>query len=502
MRIARTTVCHIAALLAVCVTGLVLLATAAAAQQQQQQQTVDAALAVMKRLPEAERSRALLAHLIAEGHWRLLNAKAEVVTASNREEIKRAVATLLPEADLGGSRKLGSLALFLTDETAVTAGAALSELPREASLLVVVGNSAYALERQTIGGAERLLARANGNLLVEVKDLLSLRETFWQLSRPLSGSGLRLLALEPGSANARHSAPSRSPAAGDIDVVDPANLQDALAALKGETAVLTGRIEGDAFVYQPRSGPRRSLPLDDLSRMALAADANVVVLETRSAKQPGTRNWLFLSRGFKGLTPALASGQEAATGDLIAAFAAVQGTFVVRVFEHPGGRFALTAMPAGVVDIKPGEERRGIASYWRGAVSVFTGDMVVEKIWMSAKSRARQGELDVRIVPGLPSWLQLGYAALLACGFLGLPTAWGWYRRLWPAEDRKEYGSRVGYFAAEAFRRAVFAGIFLPLSGPLALPVQLVRSAAGSLSVQRRTKAAPPEETDARQSTA
>ena len=184
--------------------------------------------------------------------------------------------------------------------------------------------------------------------------------------------------------------------------------------------------------------------------MALTADANVIVLETRSAKQPGTRNWLFLSRGLKGLPPASPATQEASTGDLLAAFAAVQSSFVVRVAENAGGRFALTAMPASVIDAKPGEERRSFTSYWQGAVSVFTGDMVVEKVWMTAKSRSRQGELDVRIVPGLPSWLEIGYAALLASGFLGLPVAWRWYGRLWPAEDRSEYSSRIGFVAAEA----------------------------------------------------
>ncbi|KAB2846877.1 MAG: hypothetical protein F9K44_14555 [Hyphomicrobiaceae bacterium] len=478
------------ALLLACLLALTSLAHAGPPQD------IEAALAILKRLPETERSRALLAHLIAEGHWRFLNAKGEVVTASNREEVKRAIATLLPEAGFEGGRNLSQLALFLTDETAVSAGAKLAELPREAALLVIVASAAYAVDRQTVAGAERLFARSNASLLVEIKDLVSLRETFWQLSRPLSGSGLRLIALEPGLEVSKSPAPSRKPAAGEINAIDPANLKVALAALKGETAVLTGRIADDMLWYQPRNGPRRSLALDELSRIAEAADANVIVLETRSTKQPGTRNWLFLSRGFKGLTPSLAAGQEAATGDLIAAFAAVQGNFVVRVLEHPGGRFALTAMPAKMVDVKPGEERRGIKSYWQGALSVFTGDMVVEKIWMTAKSRARQGELDVRIVPGLPSWLQLTYAALIASGFLGLPTAWAWYGRLWPAEDRAEYANRVGYLAAEGFRRALFAGLFLPLSGPLALPVQIVRSASSTLFASRQAKkSAAPEET-------
>lgn len=461
------------------------------------QQDIDSALAVVRRLPETERSRVLLGHLIAEGHWRLLNAKGEVVTASSREEVKRAIATLLPEADVAGGR--GGVAIFLLDETAVSAGAALAELPREVSLFVIVSNSAYPIERQATTG--NLLARSNASLLVELKDLAALRETFWQLGRPLSGAGLRLIALEPG-ADANVVNP-RKPNAGDIEVVDPANLTRTLAALHGETAVLTGRIEGGTFWYQPRNGPRRALALQDLESMALTADANVIILETRSAKQPGTRNWLFLSRGVKGLPPASPATQEASTGDLLAAFAAVQSSFVVRVAENAGGRFALTAMPASVIDAKPGEERRSFTSYWQGAVSVFTGDMVVEKVWMTAKSRSRQGELDVRIVPGLPSWLQIGYAALLACGFLGLPVAWRWYGRLWPAEDRSEYSSRIGYVAAEAFRRILFAGLFLPVSGPLALPVQIIRSAANAISAQRGSKKpALPEKAGPRQSTA
>ena len=81
------------------------------------------------------------------------------------------------------------------------------------------------------------------------------------------------------------------------------------------------------------------------------------------------------------------------------------------------------------------------------------------------RDERRQAELDRRIIPGIPSSIQIGYLLLLASGLFGLGTGWSWWARIWPTEDRTEYGSYVGYALARLVRGLAFVLVFLPLVG-------------------------------------
>jgi hypothetical protein len=81
------------------------------------------------------------------------------------------------------------------------------------------------------------------------------------------------------------------------------------------------------------------------------------------------------------------------------------------------------------------------------------------------RDESRQTELDRRIIPGIPSSLQISYVLALALGLFGLATGWSWWTRIWPAEDRADYGSYIGYALARFIRGLVFVLFFLPLVG-------------------------------------
>jgi hypothetical protein len=71
--------------------------------------------------------------------------------------------------------------------------------------------------------------------------------------------------------------------------------------------------------------------------------------------------------------------------------------------------------------------------------------------------------------------LQLAYAALLLIGLAGLQVARGWWVRLWPREERPDYGTTVGWWAARAARGSLFLAVFMPLVAPASFPLQVVR---------------------------
>jgi hypothetical protein len=98
------------------------------------------------------------------------------------------------------------------------------------------------------------------------------------------------------------------------------------------------------------------------------------------------------------------------------------------------------------------------------------GRIAVAGIEADLRDKDRQTELDWRLIPAIPSVIQIGYLASLGMGLFGLGTAWRWWGRVWPPEERGEYGGRIGYGAARGARAVLFTLVFLPLVG---LPIFL-----------------------------
>src|SRR5262249_20365813 len=143
---------------------------------------------------------------------------------------------------------------------------ALRDLPRDSRLNVVVGEESYPLIRRGEGGAERFFAEMRPNVVVEMNERAQFDEAVWQLARPLLRANIRQLALEPGGPPTLASAPRVDPASRRalVDAIDPASLPAALGAVRGQTLLITGRIEGRLLLVQPARGEARSLLLADL----------------------------------------------------------------------------------------------------------------------------------------------------------------------------------------------------------------------------------------------
>jgi len=440
---------------------------------------LEAAAAHLRALPDAQDG--LAAQATEEGHWRFVNRPGETYTAGTPEELKRVASVLLPER-----RVDAKLALYLTEDTLFRHPGALKDLPTATELYVVVGRESYQIRIRTEAGIERLFAAIKSNLLVELREYTAFQEAVWQLARPLSKASVRVLALEPGGPAALASSPRIDPASKRalIDVIDPASLPAALAALGGQTVLVTGRL-ADRLVYvQPASGSERSIILSDLIKAAEEADLNLVVLRAAATpRQPGGRNWLWQKVEVKGLDAAL---EHASVADFFNAFAPSGRQLLVSAVPE-GGRTSLllTAESAPSGPALP----IGVGDAFSGIAAAITGRVLTIGITANMRSAARQQELDQRLLPGIPADAQLGYLLLLLLGLLGTPAARGWWRRVWPPEVAGEYATRGGYLAAGAVRGSVFLLLFLPLTAALSAPISLRRLVAlASAPLRRRTR--------------
>jgi hypothetical protein len=431
--------------------------------------TLDHAAAHLKALPDRPDGIALAAQATQEGHWRFVNKAGETFTAGTADELKRVASVLLPDAKADAK-----LSLYVTPDTVFQHRAALKQLPKSADLLVVIGDESYRILRRADATSERLFAQVRPSLFIELAERVRFDEALWQLMRPLERARVRVLALEPGGPSTLTSTPRIDAATkrAAVDVIDPASLPAAMGAIRGQTVLVTGRVDGQLLYVKPSSGPEKSLLVRDLLKAADDADVNLVMLQSASTpRQPGGRNWFWQKVEVKGLDNAL---QHPRMADFFNALAG------------QGRRFAVTATPSGSLrtgldmrlapDLPGTSPGRPASEVFADLVADVAGRVLTDGVQASMRDAERQQELDQRIIPGIPSEAQFLYILLMVMGLLGLPVSRRWWRRLWPPEQAGEYPIRSGYWAARMVRGAMFLLIFLPLTAQPAMVVHFAQS--------------------------
>jgi hypothetical protein len=240
--------------------------------------------------------------------------------------------------------------------------------------------------------------------------------------------------------------------------------------VRGQTVLVTGRVEGRLLYIQPSSGPERGVLLPDLFTAAEDADVNLIVLRTATTpRQPGGRNWLWQKVEVKGLEQAM---QHARFADFLNTLGGANSRLLVSATAS-GRRTALEVKPAA--EFSGGPLQSPVGDLFSGLASDITGRVATVGLEAGMRSAERQRELDQRLIPGIPSDFQAGYLVLVIFGLLGLPISRAWWRRLWPPEAATEYAGRAGYRAARIVRGGVFLLLFLPLTAPVTAPLNLWR---------------------------
>ena len=313
---------------------------------------------------------------------------------------------LLPDAKADAK-----LSLYVTQDTVFQHRAALKDLPKATELFVVVGDESYRILKRVDGATERLFAQVRPSLFIELADRARFDEALWQLMRPLDRARVRVLALEPGGPSTITSTPRIDAASkrAAVDIIDPASLPAAMGSIRGQTVLVTGRVDGQLLYVKPSSGPEKSLLVRDLLRAAEDADVNLVVLQSASTpRQPGGRNWFWQKVEVKGLDEAL---QRARMADFLNALAGTRpplrrdGHAVGHAAHRP--RHPAGARPAG----RPGHQagRRHVLRPRRRRCRPRADR---RRAGQPAQRRAPAGAGPAHL-PGIPSDLQFVYIVLM-----------------------------------------------------------------------------------------
>jgi len=417
--------------------------------------SLDNAAGALRKLPDGDATTALAVHATPEGHWVLVNKKGDQFTAGTSDELSRAPSTLL-----GKAANDKPLTLYLTEDTVFEHAKRLNELPSTANLNIVSGKKAYRLV-PALGQPLGFAVQVRPNLNIALSNTALLQEALYRLQRPLNSANIRVLALQPGGPKRLSSVPGYDPKTKRrvIESVEPANLKSTLGKLKGQTVVVTGEVKGGRLHFKPPSQPAGRIDLQDLAEAARGADVNLVVLRSASPTQPGARTWLWQTVEVDGLETAL---KRPTFADFLQSVTANSGELVVETNRSARGRLVFTAKPTGT----PVDNVTGQIGSWIDIVSEqVTGTIATQGITAFTRDRDQEREHALRLVPGIPSTLQIMYAISLFAGLMGLGVAREWWRKIWPQEKRREYAGKFGFQAARIARGLAFVLVFMPLVG-------------------------------------
>lgn len=426
---------------------------------------VGKAAAHLKLLPNAPNG-ALAAHATPEGHWQFVNREGQIYTAGTPEELQRVMPTLAPDAVAAGESRL---TLYVSEDSLFDNRAALSQLPADSQLHVVQGSSAYAVTREGTGAATRLEARIKPNLSIELSDRDLFDETLAYMGRSLNRANIRTIAIEPGGKKYVPSAPASDPVTKLplVDQLDPDNLATAFDAIRGQTVLVTGRTSGNKITFSPSSGPEIKRDISDLVDAARRSDVNIVILRSDASRQPGGRNWFWQTIEVGGMRDAAAS---ATFGDFLDALAQRRGGFRLSAAHEGHGRVQLSALPDAAT--------AGVASdatnYLAEAVSQVTGEIVTSAVEIHARDKQTEAEFDARLIPGIPSYVQIPYLVSLICGLIAWPVSRHWWQRIWPTADEGAAAGRAYRFVRALPRELAFLLVFIPFAGFPALLWQMI----------------------------
>lgn len=425
--------------------------------------SVSKAASHLATLPAAERGLALAVDATPSGHWRFQTPDGDTFTAATADEVARAIPTLLPQSStvLGGNRKVK---LFVSPDTVFKSGDQLSDLPPKTELRVVAGKKSYRLHQADYSAgankASTWAAELGPNVRLEMRNADLFDEALFQLSRPLQKSSIRVLSLAPGGPRQLGSVPRIDPVtkATLIDEIDPSALHQALGRAKYQTILVTGRKKGDALSITSRSGKVAEVNVKSLADAAEANDVNLIIIDAATTRQPGGRNWLWQKVEVAGLSDAL---KRATFTDFLSALGGESGTLAVRPKSLSRGRISLETVTVGETVVEQIMPISSTLAEWIGGL---TGQAVLKSVEIVTRDKKHQKELDLRIIPGIPSDWQIAYIVCLVIGlFFGLSTVRAWWQRVWPPELPEEYASTVGYRAAWIVRGLAFWLLFLPI---------------------------------------
>lgn len=298
------------------------------------------------------------------------------------------------------------------------------------------------------------------NLRLNVSTRQALEEGLWQLNKSINRANMRLVSFVPNM----DGLPSRVQAtaygdAPELTMINPAYLENSLNVLRHQTLIVTGKRTEDFLEIKGNKGQTNSIDLDELQSIALKHDVNLIVLESPTPAQLGSRilPWNKVTRH----TDIEKAFSSETYGEFLTTLSGRNMTMTFE-FERKKGNFV--SFQSNVEDIKMSssnidyaeESFIGIESF---AHIIFHASKIV------SHTKEYDKEQEQRIFPEIPSWVHITYFCNILAGLMVPVLVIPFWIRIWPKKVRDDYNSWVEYTFFRLVRLSFYLFIFLGFFG-------------------------------------
>jgi hypothetical protein len=290
------------------------------------------------------------------------------------------------------------------------------------------------------------------NVQLRVTTMDELKDALWLLQRPPVSRTPRLLQIdETASKSLASNIPNSSLS---VETISPDSLIESMHSFKYQTLILSGKvIDGKLF---GKSHNSQGVSLQKLQQEADNKDINLVILESDKPS-------LVLEKMSKAIKKANKNHilPYDTTGDFFNFLRDSSNSKPIILQSSQSG--------ARQVAIQWKATRNTQADSKAELSDEILSSIPLHLLLQSAKihfpDKQRSQELNERIIPGIPSWIQFYVIFSVILGFITPGTSWRLWKNIWSLQQRNEYQYLLVFLLLWILHRLFFLILFLPLLG-------------------------------------
>lgn len=323
---------------------------------------------------------------------------------------------------------------------------AFERLPKGTPILIrSKHNEVFELTPPSDNGAGWMVKQQQ--VQMSVTDTSQLKNALWYLERPLISSQPNVLQLAKSSDTPLAEKAYGKPGTRDVGLNQ---LVDALDDMKRETVVLSASLRDGVIVHKGES-----LQIHELLVKAEKNDINLVLLDSAEP----TKSTKALMKRLNEREPDVGW----TTAQFFNQFSDPKGSALDLSVHASGNSQSLVQWQSKTVKTETPKSPEG--SLAEDLTAHLISHAVVRTIQIHHPDEERSSELDARIIPWLPSWLQM---YMLVSGFLGilaLATTWRTWQRLWTIRKPQKAMGWLLIIVTWPLHKLLFLLLFLPFAG-------------------------------------
>lgn len=429
----------------------------------------------------------------SDGTVLLKTAGGEELLIRSADDVEKALSNLSKKLKKRDGSAGGKARFFVSKDHLFGAPKASLILSKMKGLQLITGKktSLPVLRISDEVGRKVWAVQVRKGILAVTPDAKSLKEAVWRMGHAFNSADIHVVSFSRKAQGIPSAMPfTRGGRVPEPTLISPQQLETAFKALRGKKLVVTGKVEGDVLLVKAGAQKVQRLSIADMRAKASAANVDLIVLGGKKATQPGKKS-LFGRADDKRLATAFDTHTY---GDFLAALGGRKSPMVVHGNAVGQNHMIWRSVPtarahAPTLRERMGEETIGGAIVRFGvqratlsaaknqsrtddASSVSAESEVT--VELSAKNERWQEELERRIIPGIPFYLQVMYVINIVCGLLAWSVSnWLW-DKIWRRGAREAFHSAWKWHGYRLFRTL---GLVLGLMGGLGLFLFVIHGA-------------------------